>query len=94
MTDLIKHQPLICLLVRLLGVFFVVEGVVGLIGNGIDCWAQWRYASEWDMPFAGGYALAWTIASSVSFAAGLILIFKSKIALDAIFHETIGDDAG
>lgn len=86
-----KHHDLIRLLVRLVGVFFVVDGVAGLIGNGIDCILQWRTASEFQMPFQGGYALAWTVASFFYLAAGLVLIFKSKIALDAIFHETIDD---
>jgi len=92
MSNLSKHHDLLRLLVRLVGVFFVVDGVAGLIGNGIDCVLHWQDASEYDMPFQGGYALAWTVASAFYLAAGLVLIFKSKIALDAIFHEAIADD--
>ena len=94
MSDLLKHQPLIRLLVRLLGIFFVVDGITGLIGNGIDCIIQWQQAAEYQIEFQGGYALAWTIASAFYLAAGLILIFKSKIAVDAIFHETINSGDG
>ena len=87
--ELNQHRPLMRLLVRLLGLFFVIDGVVGLVGNGIDLLQQFRIANEYDMPFPGGYALAWTIASAVALAAGLILIFKSQVALDALYHEKI-----
>lgn len=85
-----QHRPLMLLLVRLLGIFFTIDGFVGLIGNGIDLWQQYRVANEYDMPFNGGYPLAWTIASAVLFVLGLALIFKSRIAMDALYHETIG----
>ena len=89
MSNLSKHHELMRLLVRLLGIFFVIDGIAGLIGHGVDCIIKWREASEFDMPFQGGYALAWTVASIFYLVAGLGLIFKSKIALDAIFHETV-----
>jgi len=94
MSETAKHRPLICLLVRLLGVYFIVEGVAGLLGNGIDCWMQWRYASEWGTPFQGGYVLGWTIAAVLYLGAGLIFIFKNRIVVDAIFHEDIGGSSG
>lgn len=84
-----QYRPLMRLLVRLLGVFFVIDGIVGLVGHGIDLVQQFRIANEYDMPFSGGYALAWTIASAVALAAGLILIFKTQVALDALYHEKI-----
>ncbi len=83
------HRPLMQLLVRLLGIFFAIDGIVGLVGNGIDLWQQFRVAREYDMPFSGGYALGWTIASAVALAAGLMLIFKSRIAMDALYHESL-----
>lgn len=84
-----EYRPLMRLLVRLLGVFFAIDGIVGLIGNGIDLWQQYRVAQEYDMPFSGGYALGWTIASAAALAAGLLLIFKSGIAMDALYHESL-----
>lgn len=84
-----QHRPLMRLLVRLLGIFFTIDGIAGLTGNGIDLWQQYRVAKEYDMPFSGGYPLAWAIASAVLLAFGLLLIFKSRIAMDALYHETI-----
>lgn len=81
------------LLVRLLGIFFAIDGIVGLVGNGIDLWQQCRIAREYEAPFTGGYPLAWLIASAVALAAGLLLIFKSQIALDALYHETLDKEA-
>jgi len=85
--ELERHRPLILLLVRVIGVFFFVDGLVGLVGHGIDLWQAVRASFIYETPFAGGYPLGWTVASGVYLLAGFILIFKTQIAMDAIFHE-------
>ena len=92
-----RHRPLLQLLVRLLGIFFVIDGCTGLLGHGIDCIDQWRGSRRYDTAFTGAYALGWTVASAFAVVAGLTLIFASKVALDAIFHERLTEpssDAG
>lgn len=81
------------LLVRLLGVYFLIEGITSLLGHGFDLWQQVRYTREMGMPFASWYALGWTIASGFLVLAGLLLIFRSSIALDALFYEHLGESA-
>jgi len=85
------YRPLMRLLVRLLGVYFVVEGVAALLGHGIDLVAQAKYTREMGIPFASWYALGWTLAAGFLVLAGLLLIFKSSIALDAIYYERLQD---
>ena len=51
-------------LVRLLGVFFVIEGTAGVLGNGIDLFGQWRRAQEMDWPVPYDQALGWALASA------------------------------
>ena len=86
-----QHRPLARLLVRLLGVFFVIEGATCLVGYGIDLLQQWRLAREYSTPFMGTTALGMTIASVVEIAAGLVLIFRSRVAMDALYYERLED---
>lgn len=91
-NDTEHYRPLMRLLVRLLGVYFVVEGVAALLGHGIDLVGQAKYTREMGVPFASWYALGWTLAAGFLVLAGLLLIFKSTIALDAIYYERLGDE--
>lgn len=76
-------------LVRLLGIFFVIDGIVGVIGFGVQYAEQVREANIYDSPVVEFSSLGWLVANALAVIAGLVLIFKSNIALDAIFHEKI-----
>ncbi|MEM7575847.1 MAG: hypothetical protein AAF328_00100 [Planctomycetota bacterium] len=93
--DVNKHRSLMLLLVRLLGIFFFVDGVIGLLGNGIALVQNYRVSQAFYQPFEDGYglvdghAVGWTIGSAFALVAGLLLIFKSDVAMEAIYHEKL-----
>lgn len=87
--DYLKHRPLIQLLLRLMGVFFVIDGLTGVIGNGIDVVYQYRLTAEIGGRYVGSYSLGVLIACAFMTAAGFGLIFKNRMAMDAIFHEQL-----
>ena len=82
-----QHRPLMLLLVRLLGIFFIIEGFAGLVGSAVELWQHVRIVQEYSGSFTGSYALGWVIGSGVTFGAGLLLLFKSRIAMDALYYE-------
>lgn len=88
--DLESHRPLLLLLVRLMGLYLAINGLLSLIATAIDLWQQLLVARKLDAPVSG-YTLGWTIASGLTLAAGLLLLFRSRIAMDAIFHERLDD---
>lgn len=80
-------ENLIRSITRLLGVMFAIEGIAGIIGYGLELMEHWRVSNEYSSAFAGGYAIAWLLSSVFLLAAGLTLVFRTHIALDAIFHD-------
>ncbi|QNN24619.1 hypothetical protein HED60_20865 [Planctomycetales bacterium ZRK34] len=87
--DIQKHRPLIQLLLRLMGVFFCIDGTTGLISYGIDVVYHYQLVASVEARYTNSFSLGWLIGSAFMTAAGLCLIFRNRIAMDAIFHEQL-----
>ena len=93
-VDLEKHRPVARLLLRLLGILFVIDGASGIISNGLDTfWRVRDYGGGSSWSYIAGTSLAWTLGSLFMFLAGLYLIFKGTAAMDALFHESLSKPA-
>ncbi len=92
-VDMEQHRPLARLLIRLMGLFFIIGGLDGIISNGIDVYLRVRAFHEQGMQYQPATALAWTVGSAFSLLAGLYLAFKGGAALDLVFHESLARPA-
>lgn len=68
-------------IVRVLGLFFIIEGLSGFASNGIDLWGQTRRAREIGEEFWAWQALGWSVGSGLCFVAGCLLLFKTTAVI-------------
>lgn len=91
--DLEPHRPLARLLIRVLGLYFIVEGAGGFIGGSLDVVWRVRAMMAEGYSYSPGTPLAWTIGSVFLLAAGIYFVFKGNAALDLVFHESLSKPA-
>ncbi len=82
-----KHRPLVRLLLRLMGVFFFIEGVWTMLAYGIDLFYRIRFYEEQNVKWTPDDAFAQLVAGFVVCLLGLYLIYKGQFIMDIIFHE-------
>lgn len=89
------HVELITLLIRVLGVFFIVEGVICIVANGLGAvWYYEQYGSEFlqETAFMPAREISWVVGGVLYVVLGVCLIFKGSMALDAIYHDAPDDE--
>jgi uncharacterized membrane protein YphA (DoxX/SURF4 family) len=86
-----QYRPLAKVLMRLMGVWFIISGVTSLVGNGADLYGAVREVREMGYGITTHVytSLGWTVAAVLTTLAGLYLLFGGRVVLDALFHESI-----
>jgi hypothetical protein len=72
---------------RLVGIFFVVDGISGAIGNGVDLLDQFRHLRQYPDQSVNTSTVAWLLSSVFLVAAGLYLVRCGPIAYEALMGE-------
>lgn len=88
-----KYRPVARLLLRLMGIFFFVNGATGIVSNGLDEFWNVQATQRDYRPWVPGTSAAWALGSLFMVLAGLYLIFRGAAVLDALFHESLSKRA-
>jgi hypothetical protein len=88
-----RDRRLVELLLRLLGVYFVIDGIISTLGNGIDLLDQARLVRTYQLESVSVQTMGWTFASVISIAAGLYLLRDGRFVREAVLPERLtGED--
>ena len=78
------------LVVRSLGVFFFITGIIGVIGHGANLFYDWLFGYIASGNVSPGFPLAWMFGSSVEIVVGVYLMAGGRLVMDAVYQVTRG----
>lgn len=82
-----RDRRLVQVLLRLLGLYFVIDGIISTLGNGIDLLDQARLVRAYELESVSIQTMGWTFSSVISIAAGLYLLRDGRFVRDAVLLE-------